>query len=297
MRTRTIGDHIDAARDRVDSSRAFSIVHERLKNLIFDGKRLADFELSDDREQSKRQNEMLALGHVLVGTNVDLDISSIVSLNTKELRSTPDFEAQLISDKRVRIEVVRIADRNEKQYLDALTDILRRTNEALNATDGIVDLIGPTGPFYFGIYARAPLKKEVIDISFELSKLVLVDGPSLSRSLSMRRVGEEYPILHSLETHWTREPSDANVTLKTSAFGHLIHRGNPLEAMAKKFAEKSAKFDDYSYGRVPVWLAFYVDTPMSYPLGTVTGIANSKDLDPAPFERLLIGCLTHGTVY
>jgi hypothetical protein len=292
-----MGDHIDDTRVLVNGRRGKSAVHDCLKAVMFDGIPLGAHVLRNDREPNKRQNEMLALGHVLVGTGVDIEVSDIRSLSAAHARAAADFEASLLVGGKVRIELCRIANVTEKRCLDAVEDIERRTTAILNATPNIPGLFGTADPFYVRINARVPTRRDVVPAAAELGRLVLSEGPSIPKSDSMRRVGPQYPVLHDLEVHWTRVKGK-DLGLQIERPRHLLGRFNGRDEFTHIMTKKAQKILDYSEGgQFPVWLATFVDTAFTIPYGIIEAFRAGPPLDPVPFRRLLLGCLTNGVTF
>ena len=57
---------------------------------------------------------------------------------------------------------------------------------------------------------------------------------------------------------------------------HVFGRPAPEAMFLPMFAKKADKYPDYSAGGIPVWLAYYVDTQLTYPLGTIQTIAGTE---------------------
>jgi hypothetical protein len=292
-----MGDHIDDTRVLVNGRRETSAVHERLKAIVFDSMPLGAHVLTNDREPNKRQNEMLALGHVLVGTGVDIEVSEVRSLTATSAHATADFEASMLAGKTVRIELCRIANVQEKRCIDAVEDISRRAVALLNAASDVPRLFGGSDPFYVRINGRVPMPRDVVAAADELAHLILSEGPSIRTSRSMRRVTARYPVLHDLEAHWTRIDGDA-LYLEIEPPRHLLAPFDGRIEFAEIMVKKARKIHAYSGGGgFPVWLATYVDTAFKYPYGIVEEFRSGLPLEPAPFNRLLIGCLTNGVTF
>jgi hypothetical protein len=72
----------------------------------------------------------------------------------------------------------------------------------------------------------------------------------------------------------------------------------PRDAFPTLFKQKAERYADYSDGgAVPVWLAMYVRTALTYPYGDVEAIGHTEGVSPQPFERLIIGSKTIGVVF
>jgi hypothetical protein len=76
---------------------------------------------------------------------------------------------------------------------------------------------------------------------------------------------------------------------------HVV-RPNLEAAFEPMFTKKAKKISQYSDG-LPVWLALYGDTGMTFPLGAVESLASREGFDPHPFERAIVGCFTAGVVF
>ena len=75
---------------------------------------------------------------------------------------------------------------------------------------------------------------------------------------------------------------------------HLLGEARPRALFPKLFAQKAAKYNEYSgAGAIPVWLAMYVLSPMTPPHGDVEALLAAAP-DPRPFDRLIIGSKTIG---
>lgn len=300
MRPRTMADHVETTRVRVSPGPDHpSEWHVRLNGLRFDGRRLSEHLLTDEKEPNKRLNEMLGLGHSLVGCGADFEIAEIRSLQPREGRATADFEATLRTAGTVRIELCRLADRSEKQYQDALNEIWRRTNEALRSTPDVLARLGTEDTFFVRFYDDVPTSKDIAPAARELTALILDEGGRIPRTASMRRAGAHYPTLHRLGTNWTRLPDGENVGLRIDPLLHVVGRPNPKAAFRPMLAKKAEKFTSYSDDGIPVWLAFYVDSQIGVATAyaTVEEIERDGGVDPSPFERVLVGCLTKGVTF
>ena len=277
--------------DRADS------VHPRLCRLVFDGKPLADHELQTEKKAVQRVNEMLGLGYALVGANIDDEIVELQSIPERHGVATADFEATLTNGDTVRIEVCGLTDELERSYSSDCLQIALRANRMLGATPGSLDLLGPTSPFLVRFDAAIPTGRDIGPASEELVRLILTDGPTFRRSWSMLRVNSEYITLHRLGAIWTRKPTQHRVAVQVTVNPRFLQSSRPRHAFERIFAQKIEKYDDYSDGgTVPVWLAMYVNTTFKIPYGDIEAIMQ-REIDPAPFQRLILGSLTIGAAF
>ena len=95
--------------------------------MVFDGKPLAAHELSAEKEPTKRLNEMRGFAYALVGAKSDGMVRELRSL----CPALPDFEAELVDGRIVRIETCALANEDELQYCNALKANERRVNAKL----------------------------------------------------------------------------------------------------------------------------------------------------------------------
>jgi len=269
---------------------------ERLLTMVFDGRQLGAYGLDGHahKEEWKRIDEMLALAHALVGADLDYEVEGITLLPTRQGIPTPDFEALLRSGRRVRIELCRLSDRSEKQYIDALSEIGRRAESAASRHASLDSVIGKDTVFV-RFYGDPPTSKDIAPAAAELAEVIVRDVPQKSASTTLWPVGAEHPTLSRLGAHWARDrrPQTARVMMDPMRQAVRPDLEATFEPM---FKQKARKFSLYSDG-LPVWLAFYGDTGMTFPLAAVDSIARREDFDPHPFERVIVGCFTAGVVF
>lgn len=207
MATRTIRDHVEAT--TVRSSGASELMtprRERLLAMVFDSRPLGEHGLESDahKEDWKRLDEMLALAHVLVGADVDYEIEAISSLPPRHDVPTPDFEAVLRQGRRVRIELCRLSDKTEKQYIDALSEIGRRAEDAASRRVSLDTLIGQD-TIVIRFYGGIPTSRDIAAAAAELVEVILHEAPGRRVSTTLWPVGKEYPVLSRLGAHWARD--------------------------------------------------------------------------------------------
>jgi len=233
----------------------------------------------------------------LVGANVESEIRELHTVAPRNDLPAPDLDAVLVDDRRVRIEICTLVDEREQVYVNVLAAAARRTNAALAACPGIVDVIGSDAPIYVRFYDTLPMPQDISMIAQELTALVIAEGADIPRTSSMRKVGQQYPTLHRVGTHWTRLPSEEPVRVEIDVMQHLFGRPQPGASISRMFAQKAANYSAYADDGVPIWLVMYVQSRLSFAYGDVEAIVSGPPLDPAPFDRVIVGALTIGTTF
>lgn len=297
MAIRTIRDHVLATASRtIGGDDVMTPRRERLLRMVFDGRPLGEHGLAPDatKEERKRLDEMLALALALVGSDVDYEIAAVVSLAPRGDVPTADFEAILHTGECARIELCRLSDTTEKQYIDALSEIGRRAEQALSR-NGDLDLVLGRDSMYVRFYDGIPRARDIDAAASELVAVVVSDVPGKRASTRLWQVGPEYPVLHALGAYWARTTDRTPARLMMDPMRALV-RPNLEASFDPIFAKKAKKVAHYGDGR-PVWLALYGDTGMTFPLGAVESIASRVGFDPSPFERVILGCFTAGVVF
>jgi hypothetical protein len=293
----TVRDHIEATAVRTSGTSDLTAQRrERLLGIVFDGAPLGEHGLGMDahKEAWKRLDEMLALAHVLVGADVDYEVECITSLPPRHDIPMPDFEAVLRQGGRVRIELCRLSDKTEKQYVDALSEIGRRTEEAV-AQRGSLDALLGSDTIIVRFYGGTPTSRDIAPAVAELTEIALNDVPRKRASTRLWPVGAEHPVLSRLGAHWARDTRRQAARIMMDPMRHIV-RPDLEAAFDPMFEKKSKKAAQYSDG-LPVWLALYGDTGMSFPLGAVDSLAGRENFDPHPFARVIVGCFTAGVVF
>lgn len=300
-RRRTLGDHIDANRVRVVGPRGPDTKNpwtDRLKRIIVDGRPLADHNLEHDKEPNKLINELLGLGYALVGADAEGEIAEVHSVAARKGKATADFVATLKNGRTVRIELCSLVDERELQYVNVLRTMMRRTNERLAATPRILDRLGTHAPIHVRFCATVPTPRMIEPVVQELVGLILEEAEGMPLTRSMRRVGSNYPTLHSLDTRWTHYRSEKTTHVDIQPMVHLLGRPQPKDRFRPMFEQKAARFAAYSDDGSPVWLAMYINSPLTIAYGDVETIAEREvNFDPHPFERVIVGSLTIGVTF
>ena len=256
----TVYEHIDATRVRVHGPRGeepMAVWDRRICALMVDGRPLGDHHLPRHKEGTKRINEMMGIVGALVGANVDGDICELRSLAPRPGLATPDFEADLMDGRTVRL----------------------------------------ASPYYVRCYARRLAPTDIGPVSRELVAFLTKNGPALPVTASMTKIGAPYGALERLGTHVCRLEREGETGLMLEPLLHLLGDVRPREPFPRLFAQKAAKYDEYSdAGIIPVWLAMYVLSPMTLPHGDVATLLAAAP-DPRPFDRLIIGSKTIGGAF
>lgn len=292
-----MGDHIEKTRLRVHGPNGLepmSSWDNRVGNVVFDGRPLAQHVLSDQKEPAKRINEMLGAAYALVGANVDAEVRELRSLPTRQGRNTADFEATLVDGTIVRVETCGLTNEVEQLYINALSAIGRRAGAVLVRHPDVM----AKSPYFVRFYKRVVGPRDIKAVSDELAALLISEGARARRTTSMSRVAPQYPVLHELETNWTRlEDRRGRTGIILDPLRHLLGSMRPRDAFPLLFGEKAGKYEEYSEGgAVPVWLAMYVRSSLSIPYGDVETLI-AQNPAPAPFDRLIIGTKTIGKAF
>lgn len=85
-------------------------------------------------------------------------------------------------------------------------------------------------PYAVRFYGRVLGPKDFEPWARELSALLIEEGVGARTTMSMSRVGPKYPILHELETNWTRLPEKNRVGIILDPLMHLLGDKQPRDA-------------------------------------------------------------------
>jgi hypothetical protein len=292
----TVYEHIDATRVRVHGPRGeepMAVWDRRICALMVDGRPLGDHHLPRHKEGTKRINEMMGIVGALVGANVDGDICELRSLAPRPGLATPDFEADLMDGRAVRLETCALVDETQQRYVNAAGAIMQRVNSVIAAAPPV----WAASPYYVRCYARRLAPTDIGPVSRELVAFLTKNGPALPVTASMTKIGAPYGALERLGTHVCRLEREGETGLMLEPLLHLLGDVRPREPFPRLFAQKAAKYDEYSdAGAIPVWLAMYVLSPMTLPHGDVATLLAAAP-DPRPFDRLIIGSKTIGGAF
>jgi len=248
-----------------------------------------------DKESTKRVNEMEGLAYALVGCDLDLEITELRCLSPRGGRATADFEATMRDGRTIRVELARLIDADEKRYLDAIGEIITRARRVIDATPGI-DMLTGGGSIVIRFYGEVPMPHDIDDASTELANVIVKDVPRKGVGTTLWPVGADCSTLHRLGAHWAHLTYDGTTVISADASPRMGNQQAATARLLPMFAQKRAKFSDYSEGK-PVWLVFYSDTQLFYPIGIVDSLRDVETFDPRPFERVLVGCFTAGVVF
>jgi hypothetical protein len=260
---------------------------------MVDGRPLGDHQLPQHKEGTKRINEMMGIAGALVGANVDHEIRALRSLAPRHGIATPDFEADLINGCTVRLETCALVDKMQRRYVNAAGAIMQRVNAAI----ATVPAVWTASPYFVRSYARPLEPTDIGPVSRELADFLTKNGPTLTTTTSMTKISTPYTVLEQLDTHVCRLKKQDTRGLVFRPLMHLLSNARPRDLFPTLFAQKAAKYDEYSDGRAaPVWLAMYILSPMTLPYGDVETLIATVP-DPRPFDRLIIGSKTIGQAF
>ncbi len=278
-----------------DGQRLVAPLYARMLSLKFDGKPLGDHECETDKERAKRLYEKESLAYALVGCGVASEIVKIRSLEPSNRKPTADFEAVLGSGSYVRIELARLVDPGEKIYLNVLGAIVQQARELLAAE---VDLDGTTGggEFVVRFYGQKPSPQDIRNAGAELAAFILTEVTSKSPSVTLWPADLRWPVLHRLGAHVAHLNTEGPTFLSADAMRMEANSKATLDQFGVMFEQKKANFTAYSQGK-PVWLVFYSDTRLFFPLGLVERLAAIDTFDMRPFDGVMLGCFTAGVVF
>lgn len=265
----------------------------RICAIVFDGFPLGDHSVEPS---GNRFGEKELLAMLLVSCEIDEEIRSIRTLEARPSIATPDFEAALKNGSIVRIEVTRFADRVIAEYMGnmhALFNIVqavRRDDAALEA-----HIRGLHVLFDFVKVPRAAVRQGVVDEMVHLLYAIRRDEISLCEIIA---VTAELPELQRLGATWAVMAANQTETyVRFRPPLELTDNARMVEVASAVLERKRRRYEEYSDGNtVPVWLAAFVtDTISGVGLTAIQKLASDVDeLDPAPFQRVLIGNFVAG---
>jgi hypothetical protein len=261
--------------------------------LVFDGQPLGNHQLPHDKEGNKRINEMIGIAGALVGATVDREIRCLRSLPARHGVATTDFEADLRDGRTLRLETCALVDVTQQRYVNATRAIMQRVNAAI----GTIPAAFSAGKYFVRCYGRPLEATDIGPVSIELTEFLIKSGPTLPLTRSMTKIGAPYTILERLNTHVCRLNDGGKTGVVLEPLMHLLGNTRPRDVFPTLFAQKAAKYNEYSDGgAVAVWLAMYVHSPMTLAYGDVEMLIATTP-DPRPFDRLIIGSKTVGRAF
>lgn len=277
---------------------------ERLCAMIFDGHPLGDYptDIPGDRESEKRFKEMQWAAVAFIGCNADFEIRELRSLVPRHGKPTADFEGTLRGGDIVRIELAGIVFELEQRQREYFARI---AGDALELLIGRREPIITEGTFMYRVYdpdgvrldrhgqsqATAELARFIesnLRLRAEPTRLLLVDD------------ADQYPTLTSLGVYvFCQKPKGA-----THIMWDPIRKPLDPDAALAEFdrvrTEKTTKFAGYSDdGSIAVWLLSNVESlEQTYiALSTVQALRYVDTIDPRPFSRVMVGCVTAGVIF
>jgi len=264
-------------------------------SLVFDGTPLGEHRSETDKERAKRVYEKESLAYALVGCKVDLEIAEIRSLEPDNQRPTADFEATLRDSKVVRIELARLIDPAEKVYFNVLSAIVQRARDILSSTED-ADGIRRGGRFVVQFRNQKPQPRDIPEAGAELADFVLRYLPSKEPSATLWPADGRWSTMNRLGGCVAHLDEDGPTFLSADAMRIEANTPGTLARFEVMSEQKKRNFASYSEGK-PVWLVFYSDTRLFFPLALVDRLSGVETFDPQPFERVMLGCFTAGVVF
>lgn len=260
---------------------------ERICALVFDGLPLGEHFVDEPRYE---ESDMLA--NVLVACDVDREIASIESLPERGTKRTPDFEALLRGGRAVRIEVTQFADRAVRAYMGDLNSVFTPAQAAWREDAEILARIAGMHIF-FDFPDDAPRGQSRRTAADEILRVLRSIEPADVRPMHLTEPPADCKLLKSLNVLWAISAmgqADTRVQFRPPLT--LADAGRVIAASSDTLRDKKGKHSDYSdNGQHDVWLAIFVSDGVSYVgLTAIQEMAdNAANLDPHPFERLMIG--------
>ncbi len=275
----------------------------RLCSIIVDGTPLGDHRtnVQRNREEAKRFVELQWAAIALVGCDADLQIREIRSLAPRHGAATPDLEAALRDDRTVRLELSRIVFGSENQqnaYFATIAGVAQQTLEKVPA-------YANAGTFHYRVYDPNGTKigkREALAGAAELAAFIQGEARLQKCSASMYAPDAgQYPTLSRLGVHVCHdEPVGTAVSVMWDPMTEPADVPGALDVFNRIRTEKAAKVSEYSDGgTVPVWLVFAAQSLKQkfLALSLVNHLAGVNMVDPAPFERVLVGCYAAGVTF
>lgn len=275
----------------------------RLCSISVDGVPLGNqrADVARNREEEKRFVELQWAAIALVGCDADLEVRELRSLAARHDVATPDFEAALRDGRTVRLELSCIVFGSENQqnkYFDAIARIAQQTLEKMPA-------YANAGTYHYRVYDPNGTKigKDEAKVgAVELAAFIQSDGRFKKVSSSMYLAqADRYPILSRLGVHVCHdEPAGTPIGVMWDPMSEPADIQGALGVFERIRSDKGAKVAEYSdNGAVPVWLVLAAQSLKQefLALSVVNHLEHVNTIDPAPFERVLVGCYTAGVTF
>jgi hypothetical protein len=288
---KTLADYFEATKVDVSSAPDYAAGRRlRLKSLIVDGRPLGDYELDavSGKESAKRFTELQWLAISLIGCDTDREVRAVTSLAPRSV-PTADFEATTASGSLVRV------DEREKRLLNAVTGIHSEVQARLDR--GIPGVTG--GEFSARLYPGAdPTWGDVASAAAEFASFMQDIVRRRDPSVTLWPADSEYSTLKKLGACLAYLSADKPPRFFLRPALVTSNHQATLQIFERLVTKKKAKFADYSEG-YPVWLSIAVESVITpfQALGFVQFLQGLDSFDPAPFERVLVGCFTAGVTF
>ncbi len=294
---KTLADYVEATKVDVSGAPDYAAGRRlRLKSLIVDGRPLGDYELdaASGKESAKRFTELQWLAISLIGCDADREVRTVTSLAPRSV-PTADFEATTASGSLVRIELGNVVDEREKRLLNAVTGIHSEVQARL--VRGIPGVTG--GEFSARLYPGAdPTWGDVASAADEFVSFMQDIVRRREPSVTLWPADSEYSTLKKLGACLAYLSADGPPRFSLRPALATSNHQATLQIFERLVTKKKAKFADYSEG-YPVWLSIAVESVITpfQALGFVQFLQGLDSFDPAPFERVLVGCFTAGVTF
>jgi hypothetical protein len=233
-------------------------------------------------------SETMQLANTLVSCGVDKEIKELRVLAERPTTNTPDFEATLLDDRIIRIEVTQFTDPSAMEYLNTFDAIFNRVRELRNENPSLEDrLSGLHVIFTFLGTVPDETQKEQIarDIMDLLHSIVAAEAQS-GEDIDV----SQYAALVACDASCYVQATGQRETRVLFTMPRTLAESERIVEDSDRILQKKfAKYPGYSDSeQVEVWLAAFARDEGSG-LG-LTAIQEMRfiGLGAEPFERLLI---------
>lgn len=293
---KTLADYFEAAKSDVTGGPDFTIGRrDRMKSLIVDGRPLGDheFDASTDKKARSRFKEMQWLAISLLGCDADLELRDVRRLDERSV-PTADFEATTKRGEILRIELGNVVNEQEMRSERAIRRIESEVWHRLSS-----NVVGVHGEFASVLYPGiSPIGSDVAPATAEFIAFIREIAAVAQPSAKLHPAGSKYGTLQKLGAHLAYLSALEEPTFQLRAAHKVSDYSVTMNSFTNLLIKKKAKVGSYS-GGFPVWLAVAVESPVVpfLAIGFVQYLQNLDTLDPAPFERVLVGCYTAGVTF
>lgn len=260
-----------------------------------DGKPLRDYEVDapTDKQSRNRLREMQWLAIVLLGCDADSELRDIRRLDERSI-PTADFEATTKRGEILRIELGNVVSEEEMRSSSAIRRMESEVQRRLRSNpDGVRG--GFSARLYPGI---SPTGSDVAPATAELIGFIREIAAVAVPSRKLYPAGNQYGTLQKLGAHVAYLGRREEPIFQLRATHQVSNYNATMERFARLLRKKKTKVESYS-GGYPVWLAVAVESPVVplLAIGFVQYLQSVDTVDPAPFERVLVGCHTAGATF